>query len=129
MKHLSDSDLEKMRDAPWAPADEKQVKNVVRRELRLSTRIPEAPAPTPTTVRLDLHQHTEEQAWEKLTALINPEKGTPPGSKSRRALVITGASGILKTKFQDWMQNSILAPRIISWHPLNNGSFEIRIKK
>ena len=67
------------------------------------------------------HQHTEEEAWDMLLNTVT--------SGARSATVITGASGILKPKFQQWMINSIISPHIISFKPLNNGSFEIKIRK
>ena len=47
----------------------------------------------------------------------------------RDATIITGASGILKIKFQQWARDSILAPYIVSWHALNNGSFAVKFRK
>ncbi len=120
MKQLTDNDLEQMFGGEFAP-DDRAVKNAVRKELKLSSRIPEPDMPAPDRVTLDLHQHTEEQAWERLNAVIN--------SGARYANVITGASGILKIKFQDWVKNSTIAPRIYSCTPINNGSFEIQIRK
>jgi DNA-nicking Smr family endonuclease len=114
-KQLTESDIEQMLGDEFI-ADDKST----RRSLKLNLRMPED-APAPDRVTLDLHQNTEEQAWEKLTALVH--------SGTRFAVVITGASGILKIKFQDWMSRSILAPHIHAWRPLNNGSFEIQIKK
>lgn len=113
MKQLTDSDLENMiGDEFVAPA-----------KCRLKLNLHNVPESTPVPKRavIDLHNHTEEQAWERLNALVN--------SGARFATVITGASGILKIKFQDWMTRSILAPHIHSWKPLNNGSFEIQIKR
>ena len=120
MKQLSDSDLAKMIGEDFSP-DDVVTKRQVRAELKLSQRIPAPTIPTPQHVHLDLHQKTEQQAWEEIVALLN--------SGCRTATVITGASGILKTKFQDWVANSIIAPKIISWRMINNGSFEIRIKR
>ena len=115
MKQLTDNDFEEMIDAEFVP-DDKQI----RRSLKLAP-IPVAAADTTTATRhIDLHNHTVEQSWKKLSALIH--------SGARRAVIITGASGILKTKFQEWMEISILAPHIHSWRPLNNGSFEIQIR-
>ena len=50
-------------------------------------------------------------------------------SGARSATVITGASGVLKIKFQQWATDSIISPYIISFTPLNNGSFNVRFKK
>jgi hypothetical protein len=68
-----------------------------------------------------LHQLTEEQAWERIMSVAT--------SGARSATIITGASGILKIKFQQWAQDSLLSPYIISWKPVNNGSFEVKFKK
>ncbi|MEE1110891.1 MAG: Smr/MutS family protein, partial [Alphaproteobacteria bacterium] len=70
---------------------------------------------------LDLHQLTEEQAW---TAILDLAK-----SGTRNATIITGASGILKIKFQQWASDSVLSPYIISFTPINNGSFSVKFKK
>lgn len=120
MKQLSDADLVEMIGGEFI-ADDKHTKNQVRRELRLSTRIPEPAAPAPKHTVLDLHQMTEEQAWQSVSELIH--------SGTRTAVVITGASGILNPKFQEWMTNSILAPHVISCTVRNNGSFDIRIRR
>ncbi|MBN1325206.1 MAG: Smr/MutS family protein [Alphaproteobacteria bacterium] len=120
MKQLSDYDLEKMLDTDFVPDDD-NVKKQVRSELKLSQLIPEAPKPIPKHVILDLHQKTEEQAWVDINNLIK--------SGVRGATVITGASGILKVKFQDWVMNSIISKYIYSCEMVNNGSFEIKIKK
>jgi DNA-nicking Smr family endonuclease len=119
MKQLTDNDLAEMAGAEFAP-DDRRVKKQVRGELRLSRLIPEPAAPAPRHAALDLHQKTEEQAWAEINALL--------ASGTRTAVIITGASGILKTKFQDWAANSVIAPRIVSCKMINNGSFEIRIK-
>ena len=71
--------------------------------------------------QIDFHQHTEEEAWNMLMETVT--------SGAHSATVITGASGILKPKFQQWMTESVLSPHIISFKPLNNGSFEIKIRK
>jgi hypothetical protein len=70
---------------------------------------------------LDLHQLTEEQAWEQIMTLAQ--------SGTRTANIITGASGILKIKFQQWAKDSILTPYIISFSPINNGSFHVKFKR
>lgn len=120
MKQLTDSDLAKMIDEEIVAPDRATVKSV-RAELKLSRLIPQPEPPTPSHCRLDLHQRTEEQAWELLNTLVR--------SGARTATVITGASGILKPKFQDWVKNSTIAPYIQSCEMVNRGSFEIRIKR
>lgn len=119
MKHLTDIDIEQMANQVFVP--EANVKNSVRKQLHLSTRIPE-PAPQPQKyAKLDLHNLTEEQAWN---AIMNVAK-----SGTCSATIITGASGILKIKFQQWARDSLLAPYIISVKPVNNGSFDVKFKK
>lgn len=119
MKQLTDQDIANMIGTEFTP-DSRQTRNRVRAQLHLSTRIPvERPVPSHTT--LDLHQLTEEQAW---SAIIKVAK-----SGTRTATIITGASGILKIKFQQWATDSILSPYIVSFSPINNGSFSVKFKK
>ena len=120
MKQLTDTDIAQM-IGDEVPHDDTQTRRSVRAELRLSQRIPKSPPPIPDHAKLDLHQLTEEQAWDAIMALAT--------SGIRNATIITGASGILKIKFQQWAKKSILAPYIISWSPINNGSFSVRFKK
>ena len=47
----------------------------------------------------------------------------------RDAVIITGASGILHQKFPEWARESLLTPYIVSWSPINNGSFAVKFKK
>lgn len=119
MKQLTDYDIEQMIGTEHTPDDTK-TRRAVRSELHLSTRIPPI-ARTPIHATLDLHQFTEEQAW---TAIMQLAK-----SGTRTATIITGASGILKIKFQQWARDSILSPYIISTTPINNGSFAVKFKK
>jgi len=120
MKQLNDSDIANMIGESFVP-DENSVKKSVRQSLHLSKRIPKEPDIIPTHITIDFHQHTEEEAWEMLEQVAL--------SGVRSATVITGASGILKTKFQQWAMESILSPYIISFKPLNNGSFEVKFRK
>jgi DNA-nicking Smr family endonuclease len=120
MKQLTDADLAEMKGVDFAP-DDRHAARQVRAELKLSQLIPQLAPPVPAHVVLDLHQRTEEQAWDAINALLR--------SGARTATIITGASGILKVKFQKWMTGSIIAPLIASWHSKNNGSFEIKIRK
>lgn len=120
MKQLTDSDIERMIGAPIPQPDNDAVRRSVRAQLHLSNRIPKH-LPIPQHSVLDLHQLTEEQAW---TAIINLAR-----SGTRTATIITGASGILRIKFTQWATNSILAPYIISFSPINNGSFSVRFKR
>lgn len=120
MKQLTDSDIEQMATAEFIP-DTRAVNRAVRADLHLGQLIPPAPLPVPKCARLDLHQLTEEQAWRAIMELVT--------SGTRRAVIITGASGILHKKFPTWARDSVLAPHIISWAPINNGSFEVRFKK
>jgi DNA-nicking Smr family endonuclease len=119
MKHLTDTDIENMIGAEFIASND-ATRRSVRRELHLSTRIPIQP-PTPKHATLDLHQLTEEQAWHAIMELAT--------SGSRTATIITGASGILKQKFPQWATNSILTPYIISFSPINNGSFSVKFKR
>lgn len=120
MKRLSDADIEQMAGAEFAP-DLRSVNKSVRAQLRLRRLIGEEDAPVPEHAVIDLHQHTEEQAWNKIMNLAT--------SGVRTAVIITGASGILKIKFQQWARDSILAPHILSWKPVNNGSFAVRFRR
>ncbi|MBD5388685.1 Smr/MutS family protein [bacterium] len=120
MKQLSDADIQKMADAPFAP-DTRAVNRSVRRQLRLGQLIPPPAPPVPRVARLDLHRRTEEQAWAAINALAT--------SGVRRAVIITGASGILKIKFQQWVTASTLADRIVSCTPINNGSFDVQFRR
>ena len=120
MKQLTDDDILEMTASEFIP-DDVTTRRAVRTDLHLSTRIPPTPAPLPHIAHLDLHRHTEEQAWEKIMTLAT--------SGIRDAVIITGASGILKIKFQQWTQESILSPYIIEWHPLNNGSFAVKFRR
>ena len=119
MKQLTDQDIANMIGTEFIP-DNRQTRNRVRAQLHLSTRIPiEQPVPTHTI--LDLHQLTQEQAW---SAIMDIAK-----SGTRTATIITGASGILKIKFQQWATDSILSPYIASFSPINNGSFSVKFKR
>ena len=119
MKHLTDKDIEQMGNQTFVPADD--IKNSVRKQLHLSTRITPPAPPVPKHTVLDLHNLTEEQAWNAIMELAK--------SGTRDATIITGASGILKIKFKQWATDSILTPYIISVTPINNGSFDVKFKK
>ena len=120
MKQLTDSDIAQMIGVEFVP-DDCDTKCSVRRQLRLSTRIPNTDNFIPEHAKLDLHQLTEEQAWHAIMDIAK--------SGIRNATIITGASGVLKIKFQQWAKDSLLSPYIISWVPVNNGSFAVRFKK
>lgn len=120
MKQLTDTDIEQMISTDFVPNDT-QTRHVVRSELQLSRRIPHTPNTPPAHATLDLHQLTEEQAWTAIMTLAQ--------SGTRTANIITGASGILKIKFQKWAHDSILSPHIISFKPINNGSFAVKFRK
>ena len=115
MRKLNDKDIADMIGAEFTPENDSAKE--VRKSLHLSTRIPK-PEILPAHPIIDFHNHTEEEAWTMLTQLVD--------QRPKTATVITGASGILKTKFQQWMKESILSPYIISYTPLNNGSFEVK---
>ena len=120
MKQLTDSDIAQMIGGEFIP-DDRDTKRSVRRQLHLSTRMPDTDNFIPEHAKLDLHQLTEEQAWTAIMELAQ--------SGVRNATIITGASGILKIKFEQWAKDSQLSPYIISWSPINNGSFAVRFKK
>jgi DNA-nicking Smr family endonuclease len=117
MKQLTDADIAKMAGQDFVPM---QSPNSVRRELHLSKRIPK-PQIVPEHVVLDFHQHTEQEAWDMIMDAAQ--------SGARTARVITGASGILKIKFQQWVHDSLLTPYIVTCTPVNNGSFDVKLKK
>jgi hypothetical protein len=119
MKELTDKDIAEMIGARFTPDDTKTRKQV-RSELHLSKRIPKNIS-TPSHVTLDLHKHTIEQAWNEIMEIAI--------SGAKTATIITGASGILKIKFQEWVRESILTPYIVSCTPLNNGSFAVKFRK
>jgi DNA-nicking Smr family endonuclease len=120
MKQLTDTDIAEMIGTDFIP-DDTETKKSVRRDLRLSTRIPKPEAKTPEHTVIDFHNHTEEEAWNMLAQVA--------ASGTRSATVITGASGILKQKFQQWATESVISPRIFSVVPLNNGSFNVKFHK
>lgn len=120
MKKLSDIDIEKMISNEFIP-DVRAANRSIRAKLKLGKLIP-APCPTvPTHAVLDLHQKTEEQAWNEIMNLAT--------TGTRTANIITGASGILKWKFQQWVRDSLLTPHIIEVRPINNGSFFVRFRR
>ena len=120
MKQLTDRDISEMIGDDFSP-DDNDTRKSVRSELHLSTRIPNYAPPPPNHATLDLHQYTEEEAWNAIMALVT--------SGTRTANIITGASGILRQKFPQWATNSILSPHIVSFSPINNGSFSVKFKK
>lgn len=119
MRKLTDQDIAEMIGAEFAP-DNDDIRKRVRGELHLSQRIPH-PVRVPSHAILDLHMHTIEQAWTEIMDLAK--------SGTKTATIITGASGILKIKFQEWVRDSILAPYIVSYNPINNGSFAVKFRK
>lgn len=119
-RQLSDKDIANMIGEEFIPDDE-HTKKSVRSELHLSTRIPKPNDNIPENTVIDFHQHTEQEAWDMLIHIAT--------SGIRNATVITGASGILKIKFQQWATESILSPYIESFTPINNGSFKVKFHK
>lgn len=120
MKKLSEADIENMSLTKFIP-DEK-IRGRVRAELHLSTRTGFNTIPIKTkNIVLDLHNYTEEQAWAAINKLIS--------NGVRDAKIITGASGILKIKFQQWAKDSIISNHFLSVTPLNNGSFSVKFRK
>lgn len=120
MKQLNDSDIANMIGEDFRPCDNETQKQV-RKSLHLSTRIPQPECTTKTHITIDFHNRTEQEAWDMLAQIAT--------SGARSATVITGASGILKQKFPQWMQESILTPHILSFEPLNNGSFAVKFHR
>ena len=121
MKQLTDEDIANMigEEVNSSPVD-KKAQESIRKSLHLSTLIPKQKK-QPAHIVLDFHNHTEEEVWSMLIELIN--------SSATSATIITGASGILKPKFLQWVKESIISDKIISCTTLNNGSFEIKLKK
>lgn len=120
MKQLNDSDIANMIGEDFRPCDNETQKQV-RKSLHLSTRIPQPECPTPSHITVDFHNHTEQEAWEMLAQVAT--------SGTRSATVITGASGILKQKFSQWMRESVLTSYILSFEPINNGSFAVKFHR
>ena len=118
MKQLTDYDIANMIGEDFV-ADNDTTRKSVRAELHLSTRIPKSSKPAQSHITIDFHQHTEEEAWAMLVNAVE--------SDTRSVTVITGASGILKTKFQQWAKDSIISSHFISVEPINNGSFFVKI--
>ena len=83
--------------------------------------------------KLDLHGKTEEQAWELINAALDEVAAfaAANGNKIglRRLTIITGASGILKQKLPQWATESILSPKIVSCRLVNNGCYEVVVRK
>jgi DNA-nicking Smr family endonuclease len=119
MKQLTDSDIAKMINEQFVP-DEAETKKSVRAQLHLSKLIPQNLEQKQDHITLDFHNHTEEEAWQLLQQAV--------ASKAKTATVITGASGILKIKFQQWIADSVLSKYIISFEPINNGSFNVKLR-
>jgi DNA-nicking Smr family endonuclease len=116
MKQLTDADIYEMIGQEYRP-DDAQTRRNVQGELHMSTRVPETKT-VPEHVVLDLHQYTEEQAWQAIMDLAV--------SETRTANIITGASGILRQKFPQWATESVLSPYIMEFRPINNGSFAVK---
>ena len=120
MKQLTDKDIAQMIGAEFI-SDDIATRRIVRSELQLSKRIPHKNHTPQKHATLDLHQLTEEESWNAIMQLAI--------SGVRTANIITGASGILKIKFQQWTRDSLLSPHITEFHPINNGSFFVKFKK
>lgn len=120
MKRLTDEDIEKMTATEFTP-DTRDVRRAVREQLKLGQLIPHDDDPAADYAILDLHTKTEQESWDAIMALAT--------SGVRTATIITGASGILKIKFQQWARDSVLSPYIQETHPINNGSFFVRFRR
>lgn len=121
MKRLTDADIENMITDCGDVDIPASVARTVRAELKLSKRIPKPVCPTPEHITIDFHNHTEDEAWQMIMSAAI--------SGARNATVITGASGILRPKFMQWVRDSIFAPYVVSCTPINNGSFNVKFKK
>ncbi len=122
MKQLTDTDIEQMIADEFSPDPaDAALRRGVRAQLRLGTLIPPPKMPVPEFITLDLHNHTIEMAWARIMDTAT--------SGTRRAKIITGASGVLHELFQDWVRDSILSPYVISCTPINNGSFDVRFHR
>ena len=119
MRNLTDQDIAEMIGANFSP-DDSDVRRRVRTELHLSTRIPR-PVNVPENATLDLHMKTVEQSWNEIMEIAT--------SGVKNAKIITGASGILKIKFQEWVRDSLLSPYVVSCTPINNGSFAVKFRR
>ncbi|MBQ0013659.1 MAG: Smr/MutS family protein [Proteobacteria bacterium] len=120
MKQLSESDIENMIGDDGGVITPASDARKIRAELKLSKKIPER-QPVPEHITIDFHNHTEDEAWQMIMSAAL--------SGARCATVITGASGILRPKFIQWVHDSIFAPYVVSCTPINNGSFAIKFKK
>lgn len=69
---------------------------------------------------IDFHHHTIEESWEMFIRTLK--------MNIRCLNVITGASGVLKLEFPKWLDNPNISSRIISWKPINNGSFQLILR-
>ncbi len=120
MRHVTDKDIEQMASGEFHP-DTRMVTRDVRQQLKLGQLIPQTTPPVPRETTIDLHHHTIEMAWDRINAVAT--------SGVRRAIIITGASGVLHQLFPQWMTESTLAPLIYSWAPVNNGSFRVQFMR
>ena len=66
---------------------------------------------------IDFHHLTVEESWNLFIQTLEKNIKT--------LIVITGASGILHSEFPKWLDNPNISKRIISWKPINNGSFQL----
>ena len=122
MKQLTDFDIKNMIN-PEPTLDTRKIRGDVLSKLHINSRIQQNNQPTSISehTTLDLHNHTIEQAWSAIMALAE--------SGIRHATIITGASGVLRQLFPQWVSESILSPYIVSAIPINNGSFAVKFHK
>lgn len=73
------------------------------------------------TKTIDFHGHTVEESWRMFVETLS--------TNIKILNVITGASGILHKEFPQWLENPQISKRIISWQALNNGSFQLILRK
>jgi len=133
-RQLSDKDIEAMENSPCERNKEEGIRNkkIYDRALRLQHCESSSLFLLPYSF-IDLHGHTEEQAWDAIVGMLDQIEryARENGNKIalRRAQVITGASGILKQKFQQWAADSIISHRILSCKLINSGCYEIVVRK
>ena len=65
----------------------------------------------PVTARLDLHGHTQDQAFSALSHFLTSMQG----SSARAVLVITGKSGVLRREVPRWLNLSPNRARVLSF--------------
>ncbi len=65
----------------------------------------------PVTARLDLHGHTQDEAYSALSHFL----AAMQGASSRAVLVITGKSGVLRRQVPGWLNAAPNRARVLSF--------------